>query len=296
MRTTFGAIHRTMQQDLERTYGRVADAQRRVSSGKRLEKLSDGPGEAVAAARLRTSERRMDVHLRAADDAEMLLSGQDNALQQASNLLQRARDLTLAAANGVESPASREAHASELDNIRTQLADLANTRVNGRAVFAGSASDAVVTAGDGTVNFTGDGFVVQRRLAPGVDVDVTVSAEDAFGFGAGDDVFAVLDRVVDAVRTGDVAAASTELDNIGARHRDVLDSLGTVGALQSQVDQVRAGTEQRRFDTVNQRSALEDVDFAESALELAQAQTAYQAALAAAGRLEMPSLMDFVGR
>jgi flagellar hook-associated protein 3 FlgL len=226
----------------------------------------------------------------------MLLSGQDNALQQASNLLQRARDLTLAAANGVESPASREAHASELDNIRTQLADLANTRVNGRAVFAGSASDAVVTAGDGTVNFTGDGFVVQRRLAPGVDVDVTVSAEDAFGFGAGDDVFAVLDRVVDAVRTGDVAAASTELDNIGARHRDVLDSLGTVGALQSQVDQVRAGTEQRRFDTVNQRSALEDVDFAESALELAQAQTAYQAALAAAGRLEMPSLMDFVGR
>ncbi|MDY7105268.1 MAG: flagellin [Actinomycetota bacterium] len=296
MRTTFGAVHRTVQQDVERTYGRFAEAQRRVSSGKRLSKLSDGPGEAVAAARLRTTERRLDVHLRAADDAQMLLGSQDNALQQASNLIQRARDLVTQASNSVESPASREAHAAELENIRTQLADLANTRVSGRAVFAGSTSEAVVTAGDGTVSFTGDNFTVQRRLAPGVDVDVTVSAEDAFGFASGDDVFAVLGRSIDAVRAGDAAASGAEIDNIKARHQDVLDSLGTVGALQSQVDHVREGTEQRRFDAVSQRSALEDVDFAESALELAQAQTAYEAALAAAARLEMPSLMDFVGR
>jgi flagellin-like hook-associated protein FlgL len=44
----------------------------------------------------------------------------------------------------------------------------------------------------------------------------------------------------------------------------------------------------------DQRSTLEDVDVAATALDMQLAQTGYQAALAAAARLSLPTLTDFL--
>lgn len=300
MRVTPTTMFLTVGRGLQLSVGKLEDAQSRLSSGRRINRFSDAPTDAASVLGLAAREREWAAFNKAGDDALGWLNTQDQALQSASSLLRRARDLALSAGNGAVSAEGREAIAAELTGLRDNLASLANTTYLGRAVFAGFKSSTVSQAAPGgpwTANGGTAADVVTRRIAPEIEVQVNVDGRAVFGFaaGAGQDVFAVLDRLAGDVRAGNTAAVTgADLADLDLRMADVLQGLATVGARTNQIEAAR-DTGLQRIDTIKEyRSSLEDTDIAAAVMDLQLAQAGYQAVLGATARLTMPSLVDFL--
>lgn len=300
MRVTPTTMFLTVGQNLQLGIGRVQDAQERLASGRKINRYSDSPSDAATVLRLAAQQRDWAAYNKAADDAVGWLDTQDQALQSAASLLQRARELVISSGNGNMSATGRESIATELRGLRDNLAGLANTTYLGRSVFGGFQTTAVtqpVPGGTWTSNGGGSGDQVLRRVAPEVTVQVNLNGQDVFGFaaGAGLDVFSVLTDLADHIEAGNTTAAtSTDLVNLDARMGNVLEGLALTGARTNQVEAAR-GTGLQRIDTIRQaRSSLEDADMAESVMDLQMAENGYQAVLGAVARLSMASLVDFL--
>ncbi|MCB0995399.1 MAG: flagellar hook-associated protein FlgL [Acidimicrobiales bacterium] len=294
MRVTNAGHYQILQENIRRTSAGQASATERIASGRKYSRLSEDPDAIVKAMRLRGEEQQLETYTGAASDARAWLATQDGALQSATNVLQRVRELTIAASNDALSDDAVAGLAQEIEGLRGQLVVLANTRFQDRSVFAGFA-DQTVTMSGSAATFTGDAGEVNRRVGSGQLVQVNVSGGEVFGFTAGDDVFSVLTDIADHIRARDVASLSgTDLDRVDARFSDVTANLGRVGARMNVVDQAEAVAVDQ-IDAVRlRRSNLEDVDMAEAAVELTAAQNAYEAVIAMVGRLQMPTLANFL--
>ena len=104
------------------------DLQRQIGSGERLSRSSDDP---VAAAQLRTlsrEQRLAEVDQRNSDLAQNNLKLTDDALDQVSNVLIRAKELATAAANGTLSDDQRNSIGTEIESLRQSLLLIANSR------------------------------------------------------------------------------------------------------------------------------------------------------------------------
>lgn len=295
MRVTPLTTNLAMGAGLQGAAGRLQRAQSALASGRRITRWSDAPADATSALRLRAEESDWTSYARQADDGLALLGTQDAALQSASTLLQRARELALTAANATLSAAEREAVAVEVEGIRGQLVGVADTTYQGRAVFAGF-SARTVAGGPGAWAFGGDDGVVRRRVTPDLTVQVNGDGRAIFGFDAGaTDVFSTLDRLAADVRAGDTARlGAADLDALDQRHTALLAGLATVGARARLVADARDAGAAQLGTLAEQRSTLEGVDIPAGVLELQLAETAYQAALAAAGKADLPTLASFL--
>jgi flagellar hook-associated protein 3 FlgL len=67
-----------------------------------------------------------------------------------------------------------------------------------------------------------------------------------------------------------------------------------VGARYNQLTQARQAADDKVLSLTSQLSDVEDIDLPKTLTDLQLQQTAYQAALAAAGRVVQPSLVDFL--
>lgn len=294
MRVTPTTMHQTALQGLQTAIGRVQTGQEQLASGKRINNYSDAPADASSTLRLRAEESDWTSYAKAADDGVAWLNTQDSALQDASTLLRRARELTLSAAQSTNSPTEREAIAQELDGIKDQLAAIANTSYQGQKVFAGFAANAVVKVG-GNWTWAGDTNAVQRRVSPDLLVQVNGDGSSIFGFGGPNNVFSTLTTAAANVRSGNIAALSTsDLGNIDAAETNITSGLAATGARTNLIEAAKSTGQNQIAVLKDSRSSLEDIDVAQAALDMQLAQTGYQAALAAAGRLSLPSLVDFL--
>ena len=293
MRVTEYSRYDLLRSQLGRTNADVAEVSARLASGRVIERWSDDPELAVQADRLLSEDRALEAYADAATNAKAWLSTQDGALQTAVSVFHRIRELAISAGNALGDDA-REGVAVELEGIREELVGIANTKFNGRAVFGGFGDQAVADSG-GTIAFVGDTGVVQRRIDHDRTIDVNINGEEAFGFTAGDDVFAIIDDLAANVRAGNIASVSTtDLSRVDVAADRLTEALGRVGARGNQVTRAEQSGAQRRDEIRAYRSSIVDADLAETALELTIAETAYESVLAATARLQIPSLVDYL--
>lgn len=293
MRIPTRVHHEAMQFAMSTNFNKLADAQRQLATGRRINKVSDAPADAVNAVRLAGNVDMSHAYMLAADDGLSMLQSQDSALQQASNLIQRAKELMVAGSSDIESDNGRQAIASELAGLREQLVSLANTSHDGRSVFGGYSASAVQNVG-GAVSFSGDTAPIERRVGPEMTVTINISAYNAFGFASGDSVFALLNRAITNVSNGDTTALRSDLGNLDARLADVTNSLGSIGGRMNQIQQARDQEESYTTDAGNRRSQLVDVDMGAATVDLKDAEAAYEATLAVIARMQKMSLLDFI--
>ena len=75
-----------------------------------------------------------------ADDGLSWLQLADSTLTAVNDQITQARSLALQGISGATSPESRNALAAQVDQIRSSLLDLANTKYLDRPIFAGNAA------------------------------------------------------------------------------------------------------------------------------------------------------------
>jgi len=290
-RITSSMMTATAQRNLAHSQAALARLQDQGSSGVKLSKPSDDPAATAAALRVRSEARANEVYSRNADDALGWLGTVDTVLGSSTDILRRARDLTLQGANdGAQSPASREALAVEIDSLKDALLQQANTQYLGRSVF--SANSLAGEAFDATYAHSGvAGTSLERRI--GSDSSVTVDGDGVAAFGEGaTSVFALLDRISTDLRTGtDVSDRIGDIDGF-------LSSISTersiAGSRYAQVERGKDLLLMSSNDLESRRSALEDADLGQVIIDLKMQEVAYQAALSVTARAIPSTLLEFL--
>src|SRR3546814_3564601 len=123
---------------IETNSSRAAKLQEQLASGRRLNRPSDSPTDTIAAMRVRAEAAANKQFAANAQDGIGWLGQLDTTLASMTSQVRRARELALTGANdGAMSPASREALAVEVDQIRESLITPANTDYLGPPVFSG---------------------------------------------------------------------------------------------------------------------------------------------------------------
>lgn len=288
---TFASIHRAVTD----AAARAETARNLLSSGEKVSRASDSPVDAAALLRVDADLAATASYQRSIVDSRGWLNTADAALRDSINILGSANSLALASVNSARDTQQREALALEVEALAGQLSANVNASYLGGAVFAGYSSKAVTyDSSTSTWTFTGTTGDVTRQVDASSTVNVALDGEEVFGFSAGDDVFTVLKDLASAIRTGDANQIATVRGRLDARTDGVAEALETVGTRVNAVDRLANRLDLTTVDLSTARSDIGEVDLTKAILDVQATQSAYEAAVAAAGQAGMVSLLDFI--
>ena len=304
-RITHNMMQRNVLADLNAVSARLSKAQSKISSNKEITRPSDDPFQASRAMALRQSLSATQQYTRNAQDATGWAEATEQALDQITTEVHRARDLLVQGASDSTDADGRNSLAIELDQIIESIKQNANATYGGNYLFAGSETGtAPYTAGGGDT-YHGDeaGWDptkpgVVREIGPGVSLSINSVAREFLGDGSsgGDGkLLDVLRKAANSLRTDNGAALSTtDLQGLDANLDKLLEVRARNGALTNRLDSAVTRLGQLEESTTKQLSDTEDADMAKTLIDFNSQQAAYQAALRAGASLVQGSLMDFL--
>jgi len=111
---------------LQRAESRLSQSITKLSSGYKLNSSADDPAGCAIAEKMRLQIRGLNQADNNTADGLSLLNTADGALAEVQNMLVRMKDLTVHAANDVNSDQEREAIQKEIDNINKEIDRIAN--------------------------------------------------------------------------------------------------------------------------------------------------------------------------
>jgi flagellar hook-associated protein 3 FlgL len=212
-----------------------SDLSTRLSAGQTLLKPSDDPSNASQAINYQNALSRMSQFDTARKYAQDALGQEDKALDSIANML--SADLTekiVAAGNGAYSDEDRQALATELQGLRDNLLDLANTKnSNGRYIFAGYKTGQAPFQKDGS--YIGGDTAMMQQVGDSTEMRVGHTGSDIFLSGTADDLFKALDSAIAALNQPVDTDAEREqlqatLADTSKAVRNGIDNLGKVRA------------------------------------------------------------------
>ena len=292
------------QRNLQTQQSKLAELQDKASTLDKIKRPSDDPAATAQALQTRSRQAAAAQYGRNIDDGDSWLTAADSALGQATNLLNKMRDLTVQAGNGTLNQSGKDAIASELDGLNQDLLSIANTQYLGRNIFAGS-SDTAGAFTPGTPpnpSIPGDtgtppvyqGLAngsVERRVSANQTIRVDADGQAIFGTG-NSSIFATVSQITSDLRSGtDISPRLAQLD---AGFKNVVNGRADIGTRQAQLE--RAGTVNTDLEASldAQRTGIEKADLGSVIMDLKLQETNYQVALAATAKVLQPTLMDFL--
>jgi flagellar hook-associated protein 3 FlgL len=297
IRFTNDVLSRQTLFDLGNITDKLAKTQNELSSGKRINAPEDDPYGSGRAVSLRNELADVQQYQVNINDASAWTQTTDSALGNVTDLLQRARELTVQAANGTQNQDSLNAISSEMTQIKASLLAQANSTYNGRYIFSGTATNVPPYPSNA---YAGTTLPVQRLISPGEVVQVNVDGPTAFGAQtvgppATKNVFDVMDDIIGDLNSGNSAALqTTALTELDASFTTALNARTTVGAMSNRLDSQGTRLSSQELAVTDLLSKTEDADMAKTLVTYSQTQTAYQAALQAGAKIIQPTLMDFL--
>lgn len=281
--------------NLQRSRGRILDAQTQISSQKRVTRPSDDPssfGQIVldksALSQVRQTIR--NIHI-----GTGRLQVADSTLSQVQNVLTRIRELTVQARSDTTSAAGRMTIAQEVRQLHRQLVALANAESAGEAVFAGTKTDVtpfVVTTGD-TVVYQGNAEPQSLLVGPNQTTQVLVPGSDVFT-GPTTNIFDTVRDLLLALETDNGPGIEVQLGNLESATQQISQAQGHIGGLANRLETTKAALESLTETVTRAISGNEDVDLASAISDLRRHEVALEAAGEAFTRIFENSLLRFL--
>lgn len=149
-----------------------------LSSGLQIQNSYEGAGMYITNARLEYEYATLSQIEDASKLADELMKNTDSTMSEMEKLLTQFKVKVTEAANATQTPASREVIAKELETIRQQIVDLANTSVNGQFLFSGSLTN--TKPFDYSGNYYGDDKRLNIVTGDGVKNAYNIPGYDLF--------------------------------------------------------------------------------------------------------------------
>ena len=294
MRISSNMVTARVMDEIQNSRRRLFETQQQVSSGLRINRPADDPRGVRQLLLERTSLEQSGQYRRNIGVGASELESSESALVTVNDFMQRAIELSVQGANGTIGALERNEIALEVSELLKQAISVGNTQRAGRYIFSGLETRTAPFVPDDPntptlVTYAGDSGSTDREISRGVRVGTNITGNR--GFPA---VFQTLIQLRDNLLANNATA-------IGNDATALTSALDTIHELRSEI-----GSKVRRIESAEERlldqevlahgviSNIEDADLAEGIVQLQLRETAYQAALGAAGRALNLSILEFL--
>uniref|UniRef100_UPI0035C9C45B flagellin N-terminal helical domain-containing protein n=1 Tax=uncultured Sphingomonas sp. TaxID=158754 RepID=UPI0035C9C45B len=131
----------------------LATSIERLSTGKRINSAKDDAAGLAIASSLTSQIKGQTQAIRNANDGIALAQAADGALGEATNILQRIRELAVQSASGTYQDADRTNMQTEVTELQKQLTNIAATKFNGVALFKTATDNSIsIQTGSGSTD------------------------------------------------------------------------------------------------------------------------------------------------
>lgn len=263
---------------LSRTY-------EKLSSGQRINRASDDAAGLAIADSLRANQRVATVAIRNANDGISTIAIADSALSEIGNVLSRLAELAEQSANGVFSTTQRSALSNEFVALASEVERIATTTTfNGVRLLSGGSSVTLQVGFDSgstsQISFTG--------------VQGTLQSLGLAGVGSSALTYSINGASIEAGQSASRAA----LDAVNSAISSLASTRGTLGAVESRLNVAINSLTVARENFAAAESRIRDVDVASEAAELTRLGILQQAGAAVLAQAnQQPGLaLSLIGR
>lgn len=307
MITNLDAASQLFLSNLDRAQQRVAEAQRQITSGKRVNVASDDPDVVSELLRLHLAlDRNTQIQSNLAT-AQAAANGADAALGASLQLLDRALTLGAQGASGTQTAAGRQSIAGEIETLQEQLLSFSLTQSGGRYIFSGDQDGEpayqlnldnpngverllTVPATRLVENPAGGAFVPSKTAQDIFDhrnIDDTLAPDNAF---------AALNNLRIALLADDTTAINSAVNSVKQASAWLNSCQSFYGAVENRIQAATTFTNQYAVQLQTELSQKEDADIVAASLELSQGNLQIQASLQMKGSVPRTTLFDFLNR
>ncbi|MBV1882050.1 MAG: flagellin FliC [Pseudomonadales bacterium] len=229
-------------------------AMERLASGKRINSSGDDAAGSAVVARMTARISGFDSAIRNTNDGISYAQVGDAALGGVQDSLQRIRELSVQAANGILNDKDRSSIQAEVSALKEQITSVFDqTSFNGKKLLG-----------------SGDSVVFQVGPDSGQTISASTSDLKASFTAAG----------FDNIDVSTAAGASSALSIVDSAIDVTSVARSDFGALQNRLVTVNESLQQNRQSAESTRSQIEDADYAAESSKLANNQIQQQAAIA----------------
>ncbi|MEK4522929.1 flagellar hook-associated protein FlgL [Psychrobacillus sp. FSL W7-1457] len=308
MRVTQSMLSSNMLRNLSNSYSKMGKLQDQINTGSKISRPSDDPVVAVKGIGYRTNLNKVEQYKRNMGEVENWLDTSDDTLDHVGIALRRVQELVTNAANDTNTDEDREKLKKEIDQIKLQIRDLANTKVGEKYLFSGTNTLSPVfengkfagqtfTEGDSLTNLAisaNAGFKnsVEIEVYDGVNLDINTKAIDMFA--QIDDMLTSIQKDL-ADPTGTLGSKiGDHLSTISTVQNKVLENRADIGARQNRVDMMINRLATQEVVVTKQLSDNEDIDYEKVITEMITQESIHQAALSVGAKIIQSTLVDFI--
>lgn len=277
---------------------------RQLATGKRFNLPSEDPIATQRSMSLNSALASNQQYQKNIGYAQDWLLNTEAAIQEVIQILQRSHELAVRGANGTLSREACEAIADEIDQLNDHLLQLANTKVAGKYIFSGTATDTRAFASI-TGDYNGDTNSLTTEINPGVTVDYNITGEKIFGLNhdpaynpdnpVNGTLFDILAALSNNLRSGNQAAISNyRIGELNRKMDEIMSFLSEIGARTNRLELSNQRLTAEELNLNKLIANTEDVDMAKVIMNLKMQENVYRATLASGARIVQPTLIDFL--
>lgn len=271
MKVTENTTYRMLQTNLDRISSKLENTRFQGATGIKLNKPSDDPASIRPVLTTRTQIRHTERYLETMGVTLDKMESTDGHLAHVENIMVRAKEIAISSINSGMSTEDLSTLADEISQLRQELLDSANAKVDGKYIFSGyeentipfvenpayipaAVPPALPVPGqyDPTDSTTwpylyqGDNNPTELEITPGEYLETNLTGNDLF-FGVSNTTWADSPPAANQSDTGriDIFSVLTRVEE-AIRAGNVDDPLGAGGSIQTQIDNLELGADQER--------------------------------------------------
>ena len=318
MRITQKNIQRAYLNNLHRNMKQLATSNERMSSGRRLNRVSDNVSDAQRALTVRDKLQRSEQYLRNIDKLQLDLNGQETSLMQMNEVIARAQSLLVNAKSDTNGPSERTILAKELDYLSESIVQLMNVQGVDRPVFAGIDGKTPIVLGDGTVlihDENVDTLVSSGVTGQYIDIGLGLQFNEGavkessvvrsdtspleilgYGMDSGkpNNLIRVFQELSKGLKNNDLSGFESLSKKVSSAHDRLLVSLTDLGARNAYLDNTKNRMEIDQLQLTEMQSKLEAVDIESELILNKSLELTWQVSLQLGSKVLPMSIFDFI--
>lgn len=299
------AVGQQFLANLQTLQQQMASTQAQVSSGYRINQVSDAPGSVADVLELESNLGSVNQVASNLSSVSGEVNTAEGALESATQLLQQATSLAAQGANSTNSASEQNGLSQQVEQILSQLVSISQTTFEGQYIFSGNQTSSPSYQLD-PASPTGVTQLIANppnRLiqdASGVTFAVSETAAEIFdsrdstGQPDASNVFFAVKSLATALASNDQSAITTAMDSLQTASDYLAQQLQFYGGVQDQITNATSVAQKFQLQDQTTLGDVRNTDMASASVDLAREQTSYQAAIQAESTVPRTSLFNFL--
>lgn len=295
MRITQSGTTTRYLNDINNARQNIIELQTQVATQKRVNKSSDDPQAANAILRLNTMLKSNDQYSTNTNNALTMMETTSSTLDSFGSILSDIKSIVTRASSSSTGSAELSTYASSIDQDLDELLNLANTKYNGKYIFAGTNSQEqpfTLAADRSAVSTNANGITgsIKLPIADGLSQVTNLDGQQAFG---GTTIFDTLINLRNSLSSG-TAPATTDAQALDDAYSYVTGQTAKAGMIVDQLNNNQTSLASQKTQLQSLLSDQQDTDVATAITKEQSAETNLEAALQITAQTLPKSLLTYL--